>query len=115
MSTWESQELPVLRAIADHFARSHAKPMSVRSIAIATGLPTKVVKDVLRVLAEGRPPYIEGSQLIKAGGRTPRVTALTERALHELDHIAVKEELERGSGDNGHFHRRGPFPPGGQA
>ena len=102
----------MLRVLADHFARSHAKPVSVRRIVAASGLPTATVKQALRVLAEARPPYVQGSQLGRFGGR-PRVTALTERAIHELDHLAVKEELERGTGADGHFHWRGPLPPGG--
>lgn len=112
MSTWETQELPVLRALAVHFAKRRARPASVRAIATATGMPEPVVIEVLRVLAESRPPYIEGRQLVHGDGR-PRVTGLTERAHHELDHLADKEDLKGGPEGQARIRRRRVVPPGG--
>jgi hypothetical protein len=111
MSTWETQELPVLRALATHFTKPRARPASMRTIASATGLPEAAVRASIRVLAEAKPPYIEGRQLIHSDG-PPRVTGLTERASHELDHLAVKADLEREPGGSGRIRRNVPVPPG---
>jgi hypothetical protein len=112
MSTWETQELPVLRALAVHFAKRGARPASARTIGAATSMPESVVIEVLRVLAESRPPYIEGRQLVHGDG-PPRVTGLTERARHELDHLADKADLEAAPTDAARVRRHRPVPPGG--
>jgi hypothetical protein len=83
----------------------------MRTIASAAGLPESAVRAAIRVLAEAKPPYIEGRQLVHGDGPS-RVTGLTERASDELDHLAVKADLERQPGGSGRVHRSRPSPPG---
>jgi hypothetical protein len=94
MSAWETQELPVLRALAKHFADSAAPPAEVGDIATASGLGEDTVVEVLGVLSASRPPYVEGYALGAMEG-APRVTALTDRARRELERDEVAGHLAR--------------------
>lgn len=117
MSTWESQELPVLRALATHFAADDAAPAGVPEIAAASGLERQQVDEVLRVLAEAKPPYVVGTQMTHSAMQ-PTVSGLTERAYHELEHAAYKEAEGGAVGKGGRRQKqktppvRGPLPPG---
>jgi len=94
MSAWETQELPVLRALAAHFAEPDAGPAEVSDLARATGLSEESVVEALGVLSGARPPYVLGQQMGAMPG-LPRITGLTDRALRELEHAQVTERLSR--------------------
>jgi len=116
MSTWETQEVPVLRALAMHFAVPGALPPTAPEIAAVCGLERQQVDEALRVVAEAKPPYVVGTQMTHPQLR-PTVSGLTERAHHELEHAAYKKEAERSSGRGSRRRQkpppvRGPLPPG---
>jgi hypothetical protein len=97
MSAWETQELPVLRALDVHFAKEGAGAAQLDQIVADSGLGEDTVLEVLHVLAAARPPYVEGYGL----GATlreleePRVTALTDRARRELERDDLASRLNR--------------------
>lgn len=81
MSTWETTELPVLHAVRD-IAAQHDQ-ITVSRLSRKTGLSPDEVKESLRRLAEARPPYITGTNILVGDGvvgRRPTVTGLTPRA-----------------------------------
>lgn len=90
MSSWETRELPLLRAIeARSKRRGRAKRplrISVPELAADTGFSEAEVSDSLRVLAEAHGPYITGENLLHAESES-YVTGLTDRARVELDKV----------------------------
>ncbi len=97
MSAWETQELPVLRALSAHFAKQPTGGVELKEIVTESGLGEDTVLEVLHGLAAARPPYLEGYGL----GATvrqlhePRVTALTDRARRELERDDLASRLNR--------------------
>jgi hypothetical protein len=81
VSTWETTELPVLRAV--RAITEQRGQISVARISRETGLRSDDVRASLRRLAEARPPYITGTNILVGdgvvGGR-PSITGLTPRA-----------------------------------
>ena len=94
MSAWETQELPVLRALAAHFTGPKATPVVPAEIGKAAGLSEDTVNEVLGVLAKARPPYVEGD-LLGSPAQPRRVTGLTDRARRELERDDVAAHLDR--------------------
>lgn len=98
MSTWETRELPLLRAIAAQLSgeqpggrgkgtrRRATNGVTVTQLTKATGFSKDEVLASLRVLAESHGPYITGRLLVHSE-RDTAVTGLTERARIELDKI----------------------------
>lgn len=80
METWTTRELPVLRALIDHFETPEIVPgPGIDDLAETTGLAEPDVKVALIALWEAAEPYIEGVEGAEA--RYPiAVTGVTERA-----------------------------------
>lgn len=111
MSTWETHELPVLRVLAEHFSEPGAAPLKTNQIVARVGFDEPVVKRVLRVLSESRPPYVLG---VQQDAGPVLVTGLTDRAQHELEQADLKDEAQGRTAENPP-RRRGPLPPGALA
>ncbi len=109
MSTWETQELPVLRALTAHFAIAGARSLAASDIAERTGLDERVVTAVLRRLSEAKPPYVLGLQRLQ-GASGQVVTGVTERTLHELEQDDINAKLATRAEEVPQ--RRQPLPPG---
>jgi hypothetical protein len=89
MSSWETTELPVLRAIRD-LTRQRA-PITVGRIEQRSGLGADEVRESLRRLAESHPPYVTGTSLLVGDGvvgTDATVTGLTPRAEDALNRDA---------------------------
>lgn len=100
MSTWETRELPVLRAIEARLAsgagRGHG--VTVAQMAKDTGMSAGDIESALRILAEAHGPYVSGTGLVGAAGE-PVVTSLTERAISEIRHDDTKQALRAADDD----------------
>lgn len=106
MSTWETRELPVLRAIAAHFTVPDATPVDLATLAARVRLPEAEIREALVLLTQSRPPYVQG---VQQGNDAPlQVTGLTGRALDELGHLDAVSDPSR-------TRPRGPRPPGAPA
>ena len=109
MSSWETREVPVLRAVRDLLAGG--RDASVGSVGRSLGLGAPAVAESLRVLAEAHPPYVAGQGLLASDGDA-RVTALTPRAEEALA-MADYAERCRASDDPATVRPpAGPLPPG---
>jgi hypothetical protein len=88
VSSWETRELPLLRAIDAQLQTKRPRRrlfgVTLRDLTAETGWSEEDVQRSLRVLAEAHGPYVTGRSLLKASGR-PVVTGLTDRARAELD------------------------------
>jgi hypothetical protein len=114
MSTWETRELPVLEALASHFADPKARPVDPAALAEESGLPEKDVAEALRVLSQARPPYVVGVQLGQTSAGEPQVTGLTDRAWTEMGHADDVSQLTGGSrSQTNRSSRSSVRPPGG--
>ena len=110
MSSWETRELPVLRAAERLLSARHAE-VTPADLARATGFTEAEVVASLRVLAEARGPYVTGHGLLAADGEAA-VTALTARAEQELARADYAEARAR-SAEPGSVSPPGhPLPPG---
>ncbi len=93
MSTWETDELPVLRLLAEHFGGAGAAPLNAIDIAERAGMDEDAVMSVLRRLSEAKPPYVLGVQRM-LGTRAPAVTGITERAWRELEQDDIRRQAD---------------------
>lgn len=91
-STWESRELPILRALVGLFDSIEMVDGSLAAVVTATGLPDDDVKRGLKALMTASPPYIEA----RATSQTSypmRVLGVTERARREIGQWPTPEAL----------------------
>ncbi|HSK26979.1 MAG TPA: hypothetical protein VK894_08730 [Jiangellales bacterium] len=110
MSSWETRELPVLRAARTLLEVGGAEA-TADDLARATGFTRAEVDASLRVLAEAKGPYVTGHGLLAADGDAT-VTALTPRAEQELtkaDYAAECEQSDEPASVPAPGH---PMPPG---
>ncbi|HSK57153.1 MAG TPA: hypothetical protein VK908_18045 [Jiangellales bacterium] len=110
MSSWETRELPVLRA-AQRLLADGGTEVTATDLSRATGLPEDDVVASLRVLAEAHGPYVTGHGLLAAHGE-PAITELTSRAEQEIARADYTQARER-SDEPGSVPIPGhPMPPG---
>ncbi len=114
MSTWETHELPVLRALVGHFGAADALPVPAQRIAELTGLEQGDVVAVLRRLSEAKPPYILGVQRLSGTSAAMIVAGVTDRTYHELEQDDINHQLAADA-DERLPQRRQPLPPGAVA
>jgi hypothetical protein len=110
MSSWETRELPVLRAAERLLAKGRAE-VTTADLTRATGLSEADVTASLRVLAEARGPYVSGHSLLAADGEAA-VTELTARAEQELARADYAEARERSDEPDSVSPPGHPMPPG---
>ena len=110
MSSWETRELPVLRA-AERLLAGSRKEVTAADLSRATGLSEPDVTASLRVLAEARGPYVSGHSLLSADGEAA-VTELTARAEEVLARADYAEARERSDEPDSVSPPDHPLPPG---
>ncbi|HLJ98384.1 MAG TPA: hypothetical protein VKU39_00600 [Streptosporangiaceae bacterium] len=65
-STWERRELPVLRALVEHFDDVDADRLQPAQIAQLAAVGEDQVKRALKALYEAEPPFIRGTTIDQA-------------------------------------------------
>jgi hypothetical protein len=88
-SIWEKRDLPVLRALAEHFDALDAPRAGVDQLAKLTGMSEDEVQRALRDLWQANPPLINGTKV----ARRPYpvwVDGVTERGLRMVGHGRIR-------------------------
>lgn len=110
MSSWETRELPVLRAAQRLLTEGRAE-VTAADLTRATGLTETDVAASLRVLAEAHGPYVTGHGLLAAAGEAA-ITEVTPRAEQEIARADYVEARERSDEPDTVSPPDHPLPPG---
>ena len=78
--TWNDRDLPVLRAIVEHFDNPKAGPLRWPDVADLSGVDVETAERALWALRRAEPPYIEG-QTVDQEAAPIMVYGVTERAM----------------------------------
>lgn len=89
---WTTRDLPVLRALVEHFDDPHANDSDL-DLAGGTGLDGDQVERALATLSRAEPPYISGTGAWGSRGVPVKIHSVTERAYRAVGAWPTAEGL----------------------